>query len=198
MKLTSPSLVKSSAYFASKNLDMEFTYSKKKKKPATMTKESRGRAREGSEGIDEGCSFSLFLKGFPLGSIKNSEEYFYGSPVELYPSLLWENVKEVRISTLLPLENSGLYLDRQDLGNKFTRALTVEGSANISQFDPGALNVSDFAGYCLSRLEAEAKNMTPEARLAHIAAFPMPRPIDSAQGDADLSQELFSLLGHFS
>jgi hypothetical protein len=53
-------------------------------------------------------------------------------------------------------------------------------------------NAYDFAAYCSWNIEAEAKDMDPEARLAHITAFPLPATSESAQDLAQGDAELFA------
>jgi hypothetical protein len=121
------------------------------------------------------------LKGVHIDQIKHSKDISGLSN----SANLWDIVRSVWINLIIPLQNSGRYINREHLSNVFAQSLTVNAAINGANI-VHLLNTSDFAAYCSSNLEIKAKNMASEADLAHLSKLPMPTPIESVKGDGEL------------
>jgi len=132
--------------------------------------------------------YSLFLKGLHVDNVKSVDHSLRGFSGHANRTKLWTAVKSLWVSTIIPLESSGRFFNREFLTFAFSQALAVCASINLSGLNH-VFNAADFTAYCISQLDAETKNMSQEEKMQRLASFPMPVSTTSIPGDGELFAE---------
>jgi hypothetical protein len=110
-------------FCASKNLDAEFIFPHRRQ---PKTAERKDDPPHENEARNEEFGVSLRLKGIHVDTIGSGERYFRNRSLPSKSLFhqearlqLWEDVRDVWIHTILPLENFTRYTNREHLSNAF-------------------------------------------------------------------------------